>query len=305
MQHKIFGSFLVLIFSFFLSCESKSRKKQNERDQIFQDENTSRADYSYQKQNRDNLTIVTWNIQDLGRTKNEAELSEIVKILKSHDIVAIQEVVGKDPGGAQAIAKIVDGLNRTGSKWDYRISDRTQSPSANISERYAFLWKTSQVNLLSKPMLDKLLASKVNREPYIAKFEMKRNRKLFYVINYHSCKYYDHPEKEIVFFNDYPTRLKSDNIFIAGDFNLTEEHEVWSELYTQGFTSALRKSSTTFKKKCKKNNYLSRAIDNVYFSQNINLINSGKIDFVRNCENLKNGRLVSDHLPVFMEFRIY
>jgi endonuclease/exonuclease/phosphatase family metal-dependent hydrolase len=140
----------------------------------------------------------------------------------------------------------------------------------------------------------------------MAKFATKRNGELFYVINYHSRKYYDNPEEEIVFFNDYPARLSpDDNIFIAGDFNLSEEHEVWGNLYAQGFTSALKKSKTTLRQKCKKGKYLSRAIDNIYFSQNINLINSSTIDFVVNCENLENARLISDHLPVLMEFKLH
>ncbi len=39
-------------------------------------------------------------------------------ILKNYDVVAIQEVVA-GPGGAAAIARLHDALNRTGSKWDY------------------------------------------------------------------------------------------------------------------------------------------------------------------------------------------
>src|SRR5690554_4672329 len=93
------------------------------------------------------LSLVSWNIQYLGRTKTSEDIYEIANILRDFDIVAIQEVVAKDPAGAQAVAKIADELNRMGYKWDYQISDPTKSPTVYISERYAYLWKTSKVSL--------------------------------------------------------------------------------------------------------------------------------------------------------------
>ncbi len=49
-------------------------------------------------------------------------------------------------GGAQAVARLADELNRKGTKWDYVISDPTSS-SAYKTERYAFIWKTSKVTI--------------------------------------------------------------------------------------------------------------------------------------------------------------
>ena len=74
--------------------------------------------------------------------------------IKDFDIVAIQEVVAKDPGGAQAVARLAEALNRMGSKWDYTISNPTSS-SAYKSERYAFLWKPSKVTKMGKAWLEK------------------------------------------------------------------------------------------------------------------------------------------------------
>jgi hypothetical protein len=44
--------------------------------------------------------------------------------VRDYDIIAIQEVVA-GYGGAQAVAKLADELNRKGSKWNYIISDPT------------------------------------------------------------------------------------------------------------------------------------------------------------------------------------
>jgi len=252
----------------------------------------------------DNLTLASWNIRHLGRTKTPEDIHQIATILRDFDIVAIQEVVAKDPAGAQAVAKIADELNRMGAKWDYQISDPTKSPSVYMSERYAFLWKTSKVSLVHKAYLDRKLEDLCYREPFVAIFKKKGKTEPFYVVNYHSRKYYDKPEEEIIHFIDYPKRLDSDRILIAGDFNLSEKHAVWKPFYTKGFKSALQNQRTTLKVKCKDGDYLSHPIDNVYFTQGIDMVQAGSIDLVTSCGNLERAREISDHLPVYIEFKI-
>ncbi|WP_225034699.1 endonuclease/exonuclease/phosphatase family protein [Winogradskyella sp. SM1960] len=252
----------------------------------------------------DTLKLITWNIQDLGQTKDDTEIAFMVNILKDYDIVAIQEVVAKHPAGAQKVAQIADELNRKGAKWDYRISDPTNSPSVYMSERYAFLWKTSKVDLKGRAFLDDEMASLMAREPYMARFNLKGSDTTFMVANFHSRKHNDQPELEIQYFKDYPKRFNTDKLIIAGDFNLNETHEVWDDLYNQGFTSAVRNQQTTLKRKCYMGNYLSHEIDNIYHSKEMTFQKSGVVDFVKRCENLDVARMISDHLPVFLEFTI-
>lgn len=250
------------------------------------------------------IKIVSWNIQDLGQSKNNEEIDFIVKVLKDYDLIAIQEVVAKHPAGAQKVAQIVGELNRKGSKWDYRISNATNSPSVYMSERYAFIWKTSKLDIQGRAYLDKELEHVIYREPYIAKFKLKSNQKPFTVVNFHSRKHDDLPELEIKHFKNYQERLNTDNILIVGDFNLNEDHQVWSDFYKLGYNAAIKKSKTTLKRKCKYGDYLSHAIDNLFFSKQINLISSGVIDYIKTCDKLDTARKISDHLPVFLEFII-
>lgn len=56
--------------------------------------------------------------------------------------------------------------------------------------------------------------------------------------------------------------------------------------------------------KCKDADYLSHPIDNIYFLPGIIKIQAGSINLVRTCENLERARKLSDHLPVYMEFKI-
>ena len=253
---------------------------------------------------KNNLTLASWNIRHLGRTKTDQDIHDIANILRTFDIVAIQEVVAKDPAGAQAVAKIADELNRMGSKWDYQVSDPTKSPSVYISERYAFLWKTSKVDIINRAYLDKELEDLCFREPFVGKFRKKGKTEPFYIVNYHSRKYTDSPEEEILHFIDYPERLATDKILIAGDFNLDEKHAVWHPFYRDGFKSALKNQKTTLKTKCKGDDYLSHPIDNVYFTPGIKMTQSGSVDLVKACGNLSRAREISDHLPVFIEFTL-
>jgi deoxyribonuclease-1-like protein len=247
-------------------------------------------------------SIASWNIKELGKTKNQEEIHDIAQIIRDFDLVLIQEVVGKDPAGIQAVAKIVDELNRMGFKWDYSVSDPTHSPSANKSERYGFLWKTSRVSLKGRPRLDTELSDVCDREPYIGKFLFKNQSEPISVINFHSRVHDNHPENEIFYLQNYQERLETTNIIVGGDFNLDDKHAIWNSFYRKGYKSALTNTPTTLKTKCDLGNYLNDAIDNLYFSNSITVIESGSIDFVRDCKNLENARKLSDHLPIFMRF---
>lgn len=299
-MNRLIQFFFVVSLLMQFSCESRSSKnsklKNKESTSLNAQETISKKSY------KNSIKILTWNIQDLGQSKDDNEILTISKIIKPYDIIAVQEVVGKDPRGAQAVAKIADNLNRMGSKWDYSISHPTKSPSSNMSERYAYFWKTSKVRLMNKPYLDTELEEKCIREPYIAEFKLNNGKDSFFIVNFHSRVHSENPENEIIYIKDYPKRLNSDRIFILGDFNLNEKHAVWNDLYNIGYKSAIVNSPTTLKRSCKRNKYLNYAIDNIFYdTQNIELINSGKIDFVGECSNLSKARTISDHLPVYID----
>lgn len=248
------------------------------------------------------LRIATWNIQDMGQSKNAIEISHMASLLANFDIVAIQEVVGKHPGGAQAVARLADALNRTGNKWDYSISLPTQSPSAHMSERYAFLWKPKRVRMRGDPFLDTALVDICIREPYIATFVDLKNQKPLRVVNFHSRVHNDQPEQEISHFADYIERFASLPFILAGDFNLDEQHEVWDSLYAQSFVPVIRETPTTLKRKCKEGDYLNYPIDNIYVNSDLfSKISGGVLDFVEECDQLVYARQISDHLPVYVE----
>src|SRR5690606_31764040 len=99
------------------------------------------------------VKISSWNLQNFGKTRTEAEINFIATTLKDFDIIALQEVVA-GYGGAQAVARLAAELNRKGEKWEYIVSNPTMSSSPQASERYAYLWKSSKVKLLGRGWLD-------------------------------------------------------------------------------------------------------------------------------------------------------
>jgi deoxyribonuclease-1-like protein len=252
------------------------------------------------------FSVLTWNIQDLGRSKNPQEVAAMVEVMRDYDLVLVQEVVAKDPAGAQRVAQLADALDRTGSNWDYRVSDPTDSPSPYVSERYAMLWKASRLRLAEPPRLERRLAQVCDREPYRAAFRAKGSNLKFYIITFHARRHDNQPEEEIQRFAQYPAWLETEYFLIAGDFNLDERHEVWRPLKRRGFQPVVRQTPTTLKRYCQAGNYFNYPIDNIFYPMHhFRRIRAGRVDFVGSCANLKAARGISDHLPVYavLEFR--
>jgi len=246
---------------------------------------------------QDQVSLISWNIRDFGKTKTATTISKIATIVKDHDIVLIQEVVS-GYGGAQAVAKLADELNRKGAKWDYVISNPTKSPPYK-TERYAYLWKTSKIRSRGRGTLLSSLQQHVYREPFVMIFVKNNNE--FKILNYHSRKHDDKPEEEIADLIAYIQKQEGSIIF-AGDFNTTQHHQVFSQLYQGNFTAAIEHQKTTLKQKCKKGVYRNYAIDNVFLSEDITIKKGRVIDFVKGCSNLEEARKISDHLPISVFF---
>ena len=244
-------------------------------------------------------SLLSWNIRDLGKTKSPQELNLIANILKDHDIIALQEVVA-GPGGSQAVAQLADLLNRKGAKWDYRISNPTNSPKYK-TEKYAFLWKTDKAQLIDRPRLVKELETTVFREPYLCTFKVEGQE--ITILNYHSRRYDENPEEEVAAIAKYLKTHASKNWLIAGDFNLPANAIAFNDFKTQNFLPILENQKTTLKRKCTlESGYLYHDIDNIFLNRNhFVILDCGIIDFVNGCENLTAARFISDHVPVFAE----
>lgn len=247
------------------------------------------------------ISFCSWNIQNFGKSKPDSTITFIANQLRNYDVVAVIEVVAGN-GGAQAVARLSDQLNRMGAKWEYSISDPTTS-TAGSAERYAYLWKPSRVKLIGKPWLDTVLRDKVEREPYMARFEYQQ--KQFTIACMHAVPKSKQPETELKYLKFLPERYVDHNLLICGDFNLTQEHNVFLPLKSKGFLPCLICTRTTLKTKCDEKGCLASEYDNLFYDpKKVKAVAAEAIQFQTAFSNVLAARRVSDHLPLSFMFSL-
>ncbi len=256
--------------------------------------------YSFSFGQSTSITLISWNIRDLGKTKDNKELEQIATIVKDADIVAIQEIVAGF-GGAQAVAKLSDILNRKGATWDYVISNPTHSPPY-MTERYAYIWKTKDIKIKTRGRLLKEVDSEIDREPFLIDFYMGKRK--FTMLNFHSRSYSKNPKPEIEALTKFIADSLKTPLILAGDFNTNENDAIFSLFKKSGYSVATTNKKTTLKLSCVSGSYLNYVIDNIFYSKNITKVKGGVIDFVKACDELTKARKLSDHLPVYLEFKL-
>ena len=245
--------------------------------------------------------LLSWNIENLGKSKSDTTINYIANTIQDYDIIAIQEVVA-GYGGAQAVARLAQELNRKGTKWDYTISVPTSS-SAYKTERYAFLWKPSKVKKIGRAWLEKKYHLEIDREPYLCTFQ--HEGKQFTLVNFHAITKDRQPETEIKYFKFLPDEYTDLNLIFVGDFNCPQSHTVFIPLKKMGYKPVLVGQKTSLKKECLADECLASEFDNIFFkSSKINHLNSGIIPFYKNFTTLKEARMISDHIPIWFEFSI-
>ncbi|WP_338376381.1 endonuclease/exonuclease/phosphatase family protein [uncultured Flavobacterium sp.] len=247
------------------------------------------------------LKIISWNVENLGKSKSDSTITYIAKTLKNYDVVALQEIVA-GYGGTQAVAKLAEELSRKGSKWDYVVSEPTTGSSYK-TERYAFLWKTSSVKKTGEAWLEKKYNLEIDREPYYCTFSY--NDKSVTLVNFHAITKSKQPETEIKYFKFLPLEYPLLNLMFIGDFNCPQSHTVFNPLKKMGYASVFKNQKTTLKKECKKNVCLASEFDNIWYNTfKIKVKNCDVIHFYKDFKDLKSAEEISDHIPIWVEIEL-
>jgi len=125
------------------------------------------------------------------------------------------------------------------------------------------------------------------------------------VANFHAITKNRQPETEIKYFKFLPEEYPHLNLIFVGDFNCPQSHTVFNPLKKMGYLSILRNQKTSLKKECKNGNCLASEFDNMYYkSSKISVENAGIISFYKNFRSLQEARIISDHIPIWMEFSL-
>lgn len=252
---------------------------------------------SKESQKNKGVRIVSWNLLNFGKSKDDQEVTYMASQLRDFDIVAVQEVV-TSPAGAQAIARLADALSRTGSQWDYAISDPTTGPGP---ERYAFLWKPSAAKLIGKAWLYKELDEEIDREPYLARYELKGGQKVL-LVSFHAVPSNKQPQKEIEKLHHIHEAYPDDTILIMGDFNLSQRHPSFNQLKAYEYLPAIVGQRTSLKMEVGKDGqHLANEYDNIFYEHlELRVESTGVIDFSKDFPTLRDARKISDHIPVWI-----
>jgi endonuclease/exonuclease/phosphatase family metal-dependent hydrolase len=218
-------------------------------------------------------------------------MNYICNKIKDYDIIAIQEVSTSE-FGAQAVAKLDDLLDRTGTSWDYIVSDPT---TGDGSERYAYLYKRSRVKL-KESGLEKSIQDKINREPFRAVFIFKNNE--YYLFSEHLVPTDKNPALEAVHLATLKNTYKDKRIIIMGDLNLSQSDPGFNELKKWSKPTLIGKK-TSLKMKEDNGVKLNMEYDNFFITSLLILKKSDVILFFNDFKDLKSARKISDHCPIY------
>jgi deoxyribonuclease-1-like protein len=246
------------------------------------------------------IRLVTWNLYNFGRTKDDQEIAVAAQTLRDADLVAVQEVVTSPPG-AQAIGKLDRELDRTGAAWDYRISRATTGPG---TEKYAFLWKPSRLRLMGRAWLEASLADSLDREPYLARFEHRKSGHTLLVASLHAVPTSKDPGHEIALLDRLHWQYETDHVVLVGDFNLDEDDAAFDDLRGLGYAAVLDDQPTSLRRKRRDGpaGHLASEYDNIFYeTAPFRQPRGGVLDFTPRFSSLKEARSLSDHLPVYAD----
>jgi len=241
------------------------------------------------------VVVATWNMKDFGtKSREDSELAQVCQVLKSFDLVVMQEVFGEEVL-TRTVAIMKD---RFGLSYRYLLSE----PEGGNHESYAFIFKESVVEALSSPTIQQ--DSVFKRPPcYLL---VKAAGFDFYVIDIHMSTR-DDPKDQTAEANELAalySRLQSqdgeDDLLLLGDFNLAPTDRKLASLRAiPSIRYVDEKLKTTLRNSFD---------DNIWFQGSLTQQYKGEwgiLDFNQEYFNGKKDaaiKAVSDHLPVWARF---
>ena len=253
----------------------------------------------------DVIRIASYNIQVFGESKlaKSQVVDTLVKVVRHFDIVAIQEVRAKED---TILPRFVAAINADCSRYDFVIGPRLGRTVS--TEQYAYVFDTnrievdrSSVGTMSDP--NDLL----HREPLVARFRTRAYSASapfsFWMVNSHTDPDEAKAEVDVLagaFQAMLTARPDEDDVILVGDLNVSELQlgqlgQVPGIIYVVAGTPTNTKRTKTY--------------DNILFSRFTTTEYTGRwgVVDIQNALGLTMDQAleVSDHFPVWAEFRIW
>ena len=256
------------------------------------------------------IRIASFNIQDFGDTKaNRPEvMATLAEIIRRFHVVALQEISTKN---TYHMPNFIRGVNSSGRKYDFVISDR--AGNSNQKEQFAYVFDTEAVEIDRQSVYsvgdpDNLLS----REPHVATFRTRvapAEAFTFILINVHTDPSPESLPGELDALAEAYRVVRrasrdEDDVIMVGDFNADDSHlgrlgqipDIAPLLGRQRFTSNTREN---------------RLLDNLVIHKPSTMEfagNSGVFNFRTGLGielPLDQVETVSDHYPVWADFSVY
>ncbi len=256
-------------------------------------------------QGNGNLLIASFNIQVLGQSKiSKPGMKELLAhVIRQFDLVAIQEVRAK---ADNVIPDLVTTVNSNGSRYNFVIGPRLGR--SNSKEQYTYVFNTntvehdpSSVGTVNDPK------DLLHREPFVTRFRARTQSPAqaftFWMVNIHTDP--DEVPEEVdaladVFQVMQKARADEDDVILLGDLNASEK-----QLGRLGKLPGMQWTVSGVTTNTRKN----KAYDNILFQGQATREYTGRwgvYDLERNLGLSREQALqVSDHLPVWAEFRVW
>jgi len=265
----------------------------------------SNLDASFTPNNNEEITIASWNIENLGKTKMDdpARINIIVSVLKKYDIIAIQEFRDSTLTLAD---KLINKINATGENYKVVASKRVGTPTRK--EQYLFVYNDDVIDFFPNTTGYGVEPNnEFAREPFYAMFKAKNFD--FYLMTIHTVPTQVGTEIPAlkVAYEDLQNKTPNENdIILLGDLNAKAPGVIVGSYITMDSIAIIPNIVFTIKKAT--NTIGNKAYDNIIFQSNYTAEysdSSGVYAFWTDFGLTKNeGDKVSDHRLVWAKFKI-
>ena len=259
---------------------------------------------------RAELKLAAWNIRNLSdSSRDDTELCQIVDILMDYDFIAISELRDE-----KVLKRIQELLCERGAEYDYQISEPVGQTGSSYKERYAFLYHTGLVSVVTDGELYPDAADgnpdDFVRDPYWATFRAGQFDFSVIVVHVDGHKKPAVKRAEIMKLADVYRHVQAangaeDDVLLVGDFNMNPDDKI-------AYDNLLAIPSMTHLFRCPQRSLIrgSNLYDNIFFQMDYVTEYTGQSGIDRfdetdfeNDDTAAN-RAVSDHRPVWATFRM-
>ena len=252
---------------------------------------------------RDTIRLASFNIQVLGTSKlaKTDVIESLVQVIRRFDVVAVQELRSKDQ---TVMSKFAQMINADGSQYDFIVGPRQGRTSSK--EQYVFLFNTRVIEFVpDSAFIVPDRKDLLHREPMAARFRVRRSGNeqgfSFTLLNIHTDPDDTKIELDELYNSFIFTQRQvapEDDVILLGDLNVNSR-KLGQLAQVPDITWTVASEMTNTRR--------TKSYDNILFNRYATSEFTGRqgvFDLEKELGLTRQQALrVSDHLPVWAEFR--